>query len=85
MENNKIIMYGTPFCGDTIRAKKVFEENNIEYEWININKDVEAEKLVKEINHGNRSVPTIIFSDESILVEPDKQTLTNKLKALGLI
>jgi len=78
-------MYGTPFCGDTIRAKKVFEENNIEYEWININKDVEAEKLVKEINHGNRSVPTIIFSDDSILVEPDKQTLTNKLKALGLI
>lgn len=85
MENNKIIMYGTPFCGDTIRAKKVFEENNIEYEWININKDVEAEKLVKEINHGNRSVPTIIFSDDSILVEPDKQTLTNKLKALGII
>lgn len=85
MENNKIIMYGTPFCGDTIRAKKVFEENNIEYEWININKDVEAEKLVKEINHGNRSVPTILFSDDSILVEPDKQTLTNKLKALGLI
>lgn len=78
-------MYGTPFCGDTIRAKKVFEENNIEYEWININKDVEAEKLVKEINHGNRSVPTIIFSDDSILVEPDKQTLTNKLKALGII
>lgn len=78
-------MYGTPFCGDTIRAKKVFEENNIEYEWININKDVEAEKLVKEINHGNRSVPTILFSDDSILVEPDKQTLTNKLKALGLI
>jgi len=85
MDKNKIIMYGTPFCGDTIRAKKVFEENNIEYEWININKDVEAEKLVKEINHGNRSVPTIIFSDDSILVEPDKQTLTNKLKALGLI
>ena len=84
MENKNIIMYGTPFCGDTIRAKKVFEEFEIEYEWININKDKDAEKIVKEINNGNRSVPTIIFPDESILVEPDKQTLTNKFKSLGL-
>ena len=85
MENIKITMYGTPWCGDTIRAKRVFEEYNVEYDWININKDPNGEKTVEEINNGFKSVPTIIFPDQSILVEPDKQTLVDKLKSLKII
>lgn len=78
-------MYGTPWCGDTTRAKKVFEEFNVEFEWIDINKDKKAEETVKKINNGNKSVPTIIFPDESILVEPNKPTLIAKLKTLNII
>ncbi|MDO9085987.1 MAG: glutaredoxin domain-containing protein [Anaerolineaceae bacterium] len=85
MHQDKILMYGTTYCGDTIRAKKVFEQNQIEYEWINIDRDKDGEKLVKEINKGNRSVPTIIFPDGSILVEPDKDTLNKKFEELGLL
>lgn len=85
MQNKKIVMYGTPWCGDTIRAKKVFEEFNVEFEWIDINKDKKAEETVKKINNGNKSVPTIIFPDESILVEPNKPTLIAKLKTLNII
>jgi mycoredoxin len=85
MQNSKIVMYGTPWCGDTIRAKKVFEEFNVEFEWIDINKDKKAEETVKKINNGNKSVPTIIFPDESILVEPDKPTLIAKLKTINII
>jgi len=85
MQNKKIVMYGTPWCGDTIRAKKVFEEFNVEFEWIDINKDKNAEETVKKINNGNKSVPTIIFPDESILVEPNKPTLIAKLKTLNII
>jgi mycoredoxin len=85
MDNQKIIMYGTPWCGDSIRAKKVFDEYKIDYEWINIDKDKDGENLVREINKGFRSVPTIIFLDGSILVEPQKDTLKKKLKELGLI
>lgn len=84
MQNKKIVMYGTPWCGDTIRAKKVFEEFNVEFEWIDINKDKNAEETVKKINNGNKSVPTIIFPDESILVEPNKPTLIAKLKTLNI-
>jgi mycoredoxin len=85
MDNNKITMYGTPWCGDTIRAKKVFEEYSIEYQWVNINKDSKAEQIVKDLNNGYKSVPTIIFPDQSILVEPDKKTLIEKLKSLKII
>ena len=82
MENQagkKIIMYGTPWCGDTIRAKRILEQNNIQYEWININDNEEGRKFVEKTNNGMRSVPTIIFPDGSILVEPSNQALLEKL------
>ena len=85
MGEKKIIMYGTTWCGDTTRAKKLFEQYQIEYEWINIDKDKDGENRVKDINNGYKSVPTIIFPDDSILVEPDKETLKKKFLELGLL
>ncbi len=76
----EILLYGTRWCGDTRRAKKVFENMNIHYDWIDIDKDKEAEAFVKETNNGFRSVPTIIFPDGSILVEPKNTVLEEKLK-----
>ena len=32
----EIIMYGTRWCGDTKRAKKIFEKLSIGYQWIDI-------------------------------------------------
>jgi len=81
----KIIMYGTEWCGDTRRAKKVFSENQIDYEYVNVDRDEEAEKLVKKINNGFRSVPTIIFPDGSIVVEPSNEELKIKLIELDYI
>ena len=81
MEQIKI--YGTKWCGDTKRALRIFDERGIPYDWIDIDKNTEGEKLVKETNHGNRSVPTIFFPDGTILTEPSNQTLNEKLDSLG--
>lgn len=80
----KISVYGTRWCGDSRRALKLLDERNIDYKWINIDKEKAGEKFVKETNQGNRSVPTIVFPDGSILVEPSNQALNEKLDALGL-
>ena len=40
-----------------------------------MDKDKEAEALVKSLNNGFRSIPTIIFVDGSILVEPSTTKL----------
>lgn len=79
----KIIVYGTRWCGDSRRALRILDGRAVDYEWINIDQDPQGEKFVKETNHGNRSVPTIVFPDESILVEPSNQKLNEKLDALG--
>ena len=71
METESIILlYGTDWCFDCRRIRKILDSRQIQYTWINIDKDPEAAKKVEEINAGNRSVPTIIFPDGSILVEP---------------
>lgn len=76
-------MYGTRWCGDTRRSRKIFDNLKIDYEWINIDQDPEAEIYVKEVNKGFRSVPTILFPDGTILVEPSDNTLKQKLLELG--
>ncbi len=75
----KIIMYGTTWCYDTRRARAIFDQNNIPYVWVDIDMDTEGRKYVESVNRGYRSVPTIVFQDGSILVEPSNMELKRKL------
>jgi mycoredoxin len=78
-QDKKILVYGTSWCGDTKRARHFLDDHNIDYSFIDIDQDKNGEKLVREINEGSRSVPTIIFKDGSILVEPSEQMLAEKI------
>jgi len=73
-----IIIYGTSWCGDTRRARAFFVKQGISYQWIDIDYDESGRHLVEQINHGNRSVPTILFPDGEILVEPSEEQLRLK-------
>ncbi len=75
----KVIMYSTQYCSDCMRAKAFFEANQIPYERILIENDPDATELVMKMNHGFKSVPTIIFPDGSVLVEPSWQELKEKV------
>lgn len=79
MATGKLIVYGTNWCGDCYHAKKFLEKVGVEYEFINIDLDRKAERFVLDMNHGMRSVPTIVFEDGSIIVEPSDQALAEKL------
>jgi glutaredoxin len=57
----------------------VFDDEKIDYEWIDIERDETAAKFVESIANGYRSVPTIVFPDGTILVEPSTFTLREKL------
>jgi len=74
-----IIIYSTDWCGDCKRAKRFFDEHGIAYENVNIDQNPEGKAYVEKVNNGNRSVPTIVFPDGSILVEPRTSQLAEKL------
>ncbi len=76
---SKIIMYGTPTCGDCVLAKQVFSENNVDYDYIDISNDEEATQKAIKLNNGIRRIPVIVFEDQSILVEPNREELLSKL------
>jgi len=71
-----ITMYTTSWCGDCKRSKAFLDEKGVDYDEVDIEKDARAAKFV---NHGNRSVPTIVFDDGSTLVEPTNEELEKKL------
>jgi len=62
-----------------MRSRRYLEKYNIEYDWIDIDQDQQGEIFVLKINHGMRSVPTILFPDGSILVEPSNEELKSRL------
>jgi mycoredoxin len=74
----KIVIYGTDWCPDCIRARRFLRDRQIAFEWINIDRDRQAEATVLKINQGMRSVPTIVFEDGSYLVEPPLHVLEQK-------
>lgn len=77
-----ILMYSTPWCGDCWRAKRLFTEHGVAYTEIDIERDPAAAERVARINGGMQSVPTILFPDGSILVEPTNAQLREKLSSL---
>jgi thioredoxin reductase (NADPH) len=76
---NQIHVYSTVWCPDCKRAKKFFGEQRIPYVNIDIEQDPEAMAYVERVNNGMRIIPTIVFPDGSILVEPSNAELAKKL------
>ena len=75
----KIIMYSTQYCPDCLRAKAFFEANNIAYIPVLLEGNQTATEFVMKMNNGYRSVPTIIFPDGTVLVEPSWNELKEKV------
>ena len=75
---SQIVMYATEYCSDCIRAKRFFEANKIPHLRVGLEGNAEATEFVIRVNHGYRSVPTIVFPDGSILVEPNWDELKAK-------
>ena len=73
-----IKMYVTTWCGDCRMAKRWFDARGIMYKSINIEEDDQAAEYVSRVNRGYKSVPTIVFPDGSILVEPSQRELASK-------
>ncbi|RMG97706.1 MAG: NrdH-redoxin [Chloroflexi bacterium] len=72
-------MYTTSWCPDCHRAKALLRDYDIEFIEVDVEENPEGLAYVKQVNGGHRVVPTIVFPDGSILVEPSNAVLTEKL------
>jgi thioredoxin reductase (NADPH) len=79
MTDSMITMFGTLWCGDCKRVKKFLGEQRIHYDYVDVEQDADGLTLIERINNGKQIIPTIIFPDGSILVEPSNAELAAKL------
>ena len=74
------VMYGTAWCGDCKRAKSFLKNYNISYRYVDVDVNKAAFEEMKRVNGGRGNVPTIVFEDGSVLVEPSNKELATKLE-----
>jgi len=79
MSDNTIKLYGTEWCSDCKRSKKFLGEQRVHYEFINIEKDTKEQAYIRELQQGGLTIPTIVFEDGSVLIEPSNAVLATKL------
>jgi len=79
LKPSQIVMYTTKVCADCLRAKAFFEAHGIHFIQIGIEGDEQATRFISELNHGMHSVPTIVFPDGAVLVEPSWEELRGRL------
>lgn len=75
-------LYGTTWCPHTARSRSILDHQAVAYTWLDIERDKEACAFVEKTNRGYRSVPTIVFPDGSILIEPAEVVLIQKCRDL---
>jgi len=79
LKPSNIVVYSTVWCPDCKRAKQFFGEQRVTYTNVDIEHDNKAMTFVEKINGGMRSIPTIVFPDGEVLVEPSNSELARKL------
>jgi glutaredoxin len=80
--SERIVVYGAAWCPDARRVKRFFDEQGVEYAWIDIDEDSKADDFVRKTNDGKIVIPVIVFPDQSTLVEPTNYELAKKIEAL---
>ena len=74
-----ITVYGAPWCPDCRRSKQFLGEQRVPYKWVDVDQDSAGLDYIRKVQEGSQSIPTIVFEDGSILIEPSNAELADKL------
>ena len=72
-------MYRTTWCGYCHRLKRALERDGIAFAEVDSDTDPAAADLVRSVNGGSATVPTLIFTDGSALTNPTPDEVRAKL------
>ncbi len=76
----KLAVYGHSYCPGARRMRSALQDRKVNHEWRDIREgDPRFEKELKELANGYLSVPTLIFPDGTLMVEPLLNEVLKKL------
>lgn len=76
-------MYTTEWCGYCKRLKNQLNEIGITFDEVNIEEVPGTAEIVEKVNGGNRTVPTLVFSDGTAMTNPSAKQVQEKLESLS--
>ena len=76
-------MNSTPWCGYCHRLRSQLDREGVTYEVVDIEQHPEAADIVEQVNHGNQTVPTHVYSDGTAQTNPSLKQVQEKLASLA--
>jgi thioredoxin reductase (NADPH) len=70
---------GTLWSAGSHNTKNFLALNQIPYQWLDIEKDAEANALVDAVSKEGHKLPVVFFPDGSVLIDPSPGTIAEKL------
>ena len=78
-----LTVYTTTWCGDCRRLKAQLDRDGIAYAAVDIEQDPAAERFVLTATGGVQTIPTVVFEDGSVLIEPTIVEVKHHLAGLA--
>ena len=72
-------VFTTRWCGYCLRLKSQLNRAGIGYREIDIEAHADGAALVAQVNNGDLTVPTVLFSDGSALTNPSAAQVSSRL------
>ncbi len=70
---------GTLWSLSSHQVKDFLTRHQIPYQWLDIEKDPKAQRLVEETSAGEIKLPLVFFPDGTVLVQPELKELADKV------
>jgi mycoredoxin len=78
-----LTMYTTQWCAFCRRLKSHLARDGITMTEVDIERDPAAAEYVMSVNGGNQTVPTVVFPDGSVLVNPSALQVKKRMGELA--
>jgi mycoredoxin len=76
-------MYTTQWCAFCKRLKSQLARDGITMTEVDIERDPAAADYVMSVNGGNQTVPTLVFADGSVMVNPSAAQVKKRMAELA--
>ena len=77
----RLVVYGNDYCTQAVVLQRALDEHHIDYEWRDVTDgDPRFQDELRQLAHGNLSVPTVLFPDGTVMVEPWSKDVLNRLR-----
>ena len=79
-EESKVVVYGHKHCPQALLLIAALDKHNVDYEWRDVmGDDPNYKDELRQLANGNLSVPTLIFPDGTVMIEPWPGKVLKKL------